>query len=304
VDLHRHTVTAADGTALRLYEAPSPPTDEAVLHLHGAITHAQALFAPPVDGDASYSWLHANAARGRAAFALDVRGYGESDPLEVYDDPPDANEPPVRARDAARDVHAAVEFVADRYETVHLVGVSWGTMTAGAYLESYGNDRVASLVQCGPVYRSPLDFADVVAGLGLGTDLGAWFVDDYETVRERQGGGGPVFEAVWSAMVDSPQGLADRNAYRAQTGAFADTRGCCADDPPYDAGAIEVPTLVVRGSADETAVRADALACYDENGARGDAAEYAEIAGAGHYVMHGPRRQALYAGVASFFDRV
>jgi len=302
-DLDRHTITAADGTDLRLYEAPTAGAEAAILHLHGGITNARALFAPPVAGDGSYSWLHANAADGRAAFALDVRGYGESDPLPAFEEPADANEPPVRATDAARDVAAAVEYVADRYDTVFLLGVSWGTMTGGAYLEQSGTHPVDAFVQCAPVYRSPVDFGEAARALGLDPDLGAWMVETYDTVRKRQGGG-PVFEAVWEAMADSNQGLPDRDAYVAQTGAVADTRACCEGDPPYDAGAIRVPTLVVRGSTDHTSTREDALACYDENGARGDRKEYAEIAGAGHFVMHSPRRRDLYATVGAFFDRV
>jgi fermentation-respiration switch protein FrsA (DUF1100 family) len=67
---------------------------------------------------------------------------------------------------------------------------------------------------------------------------------------------------------------------------------------------VTVPSLVVRGSADEVSVREDALSLYDDLGARDDRKEYAELAGGDHYVMHGPRRRALYDVVAAFHARV
>ncbi len=301
-DLQRHDVAADDGTNLRVYEVATEDSDEAVLCLHGGITNARALFAPPVGDDTSYSWLRAIADHGRTAFALDVRGYGESDPVPEFDEPADANDPPVLAEDAAHDVKAAYDFVADRFEAVHLLGVSWGTMTGGSFLEQY-DDRPASFVQCAPVYKSPVDFEAAAGALGLDTSLGAYMVEEYDVVRERQDGG-EVFEAVWRSMMESNQGRPEDDAYVAQTGALADTKDCCNDDPPYAAAAIDVPTLVVRGSEDQTSQRADALTLYDELDVEGDETEYAEIRGGTHFVMHGHRREALYAAATAFQDRI
>ena len=106
-------------------------------------------------------------------------------------------------------------------------------------------------------------------------------------------------------MVESGQGAAaDReDAYVSQTGALADVRDCCAGNPPYNPGEISAPTLVVRGSEDGTAQRSDALTLYDELGAARSRKEYAELAGADHYAMHGDRRRALYDLVTAFQDR-
>jgi hypothetical protein len=91
MELTAHDVTAEDGTRLRIWEdapeartnpndsegsASETTTDEAVLFVHGAITHSRALFAPPVETDGagtsgeagrtddSYSWLRATADAG------------------------------------------------------------------------------------------------------------------------------------------------------------------------------------------------------------------------------------------------
>jgi pimeloyl-ACP methyl ester carboxylesterase len=295
------TVTADDGTDLRLWELVPDDADEAVLFVHGSITNSRALFAPPVAGDDSYSWSQACARDGRAAFALDVRGYGDSDRPPEMEEPPAENDPPVRAPTAAEDIAAGYDEVAGRYDTVHLVGVSWGTMTCG-YFCANREHAVASLAQVAPVYLPPWDFEEGLAALNLDSDLGAYYYQRYDEVKERQGDNEALFEAIWSAQVESNQGESE-DAYVAQSGALADTKDACAGDEPYDAAAVELPTLVIRGSDDAIAIREDALGLYDELGAGPDR-EYAEIGGADHYAMHGERRQALYDAVAAYHDRV
>jgi pimeloyl-ACP methyl ester carboxylesterase len=302
------TVTAADGTDIRLWELPADDADTAVLHVHGSITNSRALFAPPVEGDDSYSWLAATAQRGRTALALDIRGYGDSDRPAALDEPPEANDPPVRAPTAALDIAAAVESARERFDTVHLLGVSWGTMTCGHYLAHHAEGiPVASLAQVAPVHRPTWTFDEVTTALGVDSGLDAYYQQHYDAVRERQGvadgGDDPLFEAVWRAQVESGQGV-DEETYIAQAGALADTKAACEGETVYDADAVTVPSLVIRGTDDGISVREDALGLYDELGAAADRKEYAELAGADHYAMHGRRRQALYDATASFHDRV
>jgi pimeloyl-ACP methyl ester carboxylesterase len=304
------TVTAADGTDLRLWEQPATGGDggAAVLHVHGSITNSRALFAPPVEGDDSYSWLAATAREGRTALALDVRGYGDSDRPPELDDPPEANEPPVRAPTAARDIAAAVDAARARFETVHLLGVSWGTMICGYYLAHHADAApVDSLTQVAPVHRPPWTFEEVTTALGVDAGLDAYYHQHYEGVRERQGvtesGEDPLFEAVWRAQVESNQGV-DDETYIAQSGSLADTAMACEGETVYDAAAVGVPALVLRGTDDAISVREDALGLYDDLGTTADRKEYTELAGADHYAMHGPRRQALYAAVSAYHDRV
>lgn len=307
------TVTSADGTTLRLWEQePGEHADgataqsdasEAVLYVHGSITSSRALFAPPVSRegqrDDSYSWLAATARHGRAAFALDVRGYGDSDRPPEMDEPPEANDPPVRAPLAAEDVQAGYDAVADRYDRVHLVGVSWGTMTGG-YFAVHGDHDLASLTQCAPVYRPPWSFAEITTALNVDPDLDAYYRQEYDAVSERQGGDDALFEAIWTTQVESNQGI-DPDTYVAQAGALADTKAAIEGEQIYDASAVEAPTLVVRGDADAISVREDAVGLFDELDCT---KEYAEIGGGDHYVMHGRSRRALYDAVNAYHDRV
>lgn len=304
MSLRTHDVTARDGLSLNLWERVSSAetagdSEEAVLYVHGSITCARALFAPPVNDD-SYSWLAASRERGRTAFALDVRGYGDSDLPAEMREPPEENDPPVRADLAANDLADAFAAVRERFDSIHLVGVSWGTNVCGRFAER-DQPQLASLVQCAPVYRTPYAVEEGLAALGLDPDLDAYYYQDRETVEARQGDADDLFEAIWQTQVESNQGV-DEDTYIAQTGALADFADCCADDPPYDAANIHVPTLVVRGSADAISWREDATALYDE--LADDITEYAELAGADHYVMHGTRRRALYDVVNGFHDRV
>lgn len=297
MSLTAHDIHAADDTRLRLWaaEADAP---EAVVYVHGAITNGRALFAPPLDE--SYSWLGATTRRGRAAYALDVRGYGDSDQPAVFDAPPEANPPAVRAPEAAHDVAAAVKFAADQHETVHLVGVSWGTMTSGVYL-SDRDTPVDSYAAVAPVYKPEYDFRLIREALDVEGELGAYQTETRTEAAERMGES-ELFEAIWEAQAGSNQGVDGEDAYKGPLGAFADTIDCCRGTPPYDAEAIDVPTLVVRGTADQIAERSDALSLYDELST--PLREYAEIGGGDHYVMHGPVRQKLYALTNAFHDRV
>lgn len=292
-------VTSEDGTGLRLWEQVPDDAEEAILFVHGSITCSRALFAPPVDDDESYSWLRATAESGRAAFALDIRGYGDSDRPAELDESPTANDPPVLAPTAAEDIAAAVDAVTERFGVVHLVGVSWGTMTCGYYCAE-DDHGVTSLAQVAPVYDPPWSFDEITTALNVDPDLNAYYHQRYDEVKERQGGNEPLFEAIWETQVESNQGV-DEDTYIAQAGALADTKRAVEGERPFDAAAIETPTLVVRGTADDISTRPDALALYD---ALDCEREYAELSGADHYAMHGDRRHTLYELVADYFDRV
>jgi len=299
MDLRSQDIEARDGATLNCWVREPADAREAVLFVHGAITNARALFAPPLDD--SYSWIYATSNLGRAAFALDVRGYGHSDLPPEMDESPAENGPPVRADRAADDIEDALAFVRERYETIHLVGVSWGCHTTGRFIER-DDPTLASYTAVAPAYKPRYDFEEGLAALGVpGLDV-AWYTQDRETVRERQGGDGDLFEAVWRAQVESNQGI-DEDTYVAQTGALADWAASARGEPVWDPSAIDVPTLVVRGTDDEIADRPGTLEYYDELAVPDDRAEYVELAGADHYLMHSQRRQEFFRMVDEFQTR-
>jgi pimeloyl-ACP methyl ester carboxylesterase len=297
MDLRQHSVAADDGLALNVWQRAPDDADEAVLFVHGVITNARGLFDTPVEGDDSYSWLRAAAARGRAAYAMDQRGYGDSEVPPEMDD--DTGDPPTRAPQAAADIGAVVEWLRDRHDVVHLVGVSWGCHTTGYYCETR-DAPVASLVHCAPVYEPAYDYETAVAAIG-DVDLDApTFVQDRETVRARSDHDPAVFEAIWRAQVESNQGIDDER-FRVQTGGILDWKASVEGDPAWDPAGIDVPTTVFYGTEDELADRQGSLACFDRLTVPG---EYVELSGVDHYMMHGERRAEVFDLVDDIQDRV
>ncbi|HKJ59903.1 MAG TPA: alpha/beta fold hydrolase, partial [Halobacteriales archaeon] len=142
-------LTAPDGTRIRRWERVPAGATDSVLFVHGATYGGRSAFDPE-----GFSWLEAVAEDDRAAYAVDVRGYGDSERPPELDAPADENEPVVRASTAAMDVAAAVAELRDAYRSVHLVGYSWGTIIAGLGLAE-GRFDVDSLVQYAPVHRPP-----------------------------------------------------------------------------------------------------------------------------------------------------
>lgn len=305
-DASTEDVTAADGTRLRLRKrAPADGAETAVLFVHGATYPGGPVF--DLEGA---SWLAASARRGRAGYAVDLRGYGDSEAPPELDAAPEDHSPVVRADRAAGDVAAALERVRESHERVHLVGYSWGTMVCGRLL-STRDPEVASLTQFAPVYSFP-------DGLALAADDRAYRTVSEGGVRERwnahfEGAGDPdsyrdpaVVDAFWTALTATGQAVEreGETVVRAPNGTLADMSAAANGDPPYDPADVDAPALVARGSLDDSATRADALGVYDALGAREDRKEYAEIAGGSHFLPVERRRQALFDAVAGFHDRV
>ncbi|WP_254536676.1 alpha/beta hydrolase [Halomarina litorea] len=297
------TVHADDGTRLRLHRAtPEAPSGEAVLFVHGATYPGRAVFDLP-----GASWLDACADGGRPAYALDVRGYGDSEAPPELDAPAGDNPPAVRGDVAVGDVACALDHVAARHDRVHLVGYSWGSILCGRLLAER-SPAVASLTQLAPVHTFPEGRPD------LGGGLDAYRVVSEERVRERWdahfGDADPathrepgVAGTFWEVLLESGQGIDSDGtpSVRAPNGTLVDLREAAEEGPRYDAGRITTPTLVVRGSLDATATRADALGLYDALGAAEK--EYAELAGGSHFLTLERRREALFDCVEAFHAR-
>jgi pimeloyl-ACP methyl ester carboxylesterase len=298
-------VPAPDGTRLRLWarEAGGGETDpdEAVLFVHGATYPGRAVFDP----DPAFSWLADTAARGRAAYAVDLRGYGASEvPVAVDADAGDVT-PPCRAATVADDVAAAVAAIPE--SRVHLVGYSWGTVVCG-HLLAETSTRATSFTAFAPVFRPA---PSLVEGFDLGDPpaparevtrqdaLDRWtaqFPGHVEPFTYRDPA---AFEHFWDALHESGQSVpANVPTVRAPNGVLVDL-AAAVDERPYDPSRVTVPSFVVRGSFDPTATREDALGLYDAlPAARG----YHEVAGGTHFLPLEKRRDELFRAVASFHD--
>lgn len=295
-----HTISADDDTALALHaEGAGEP---AVLFVHGATFGARPAFATP-----GYSWLTACADAGQTAYALDARGYGDSERPIAMDDEP-GGDPPVRAGVAADDLAAALAFVRARHDTVHLVGYSWGSMVAGVALER--GAAVDSVTMYAPVYApDPERVADFDPGDPPEPKREATRSETRDRWDAHFGDEPPkryrdaeAFDAFWDTLYEGQGVSGDEPTIEAPNGTLADLTEAARDGPVYDASAVSAPSLVIRGSLDRTATRADGLSLYDALGS--DDREYAEVSGGSHFLAVERRRNVLFARVRAFHTRV
>jgi pimeloyl-ACP methyl ester carboxylesterase len=307
-------VPAADGTRLRLWERTSDGESEgggkgggdiAVLYVHGATYPGRAVFDTAA-GPAP-TWLSHTTGCGRAAYALDLRGYGDSEAPTAMDTEPGEAELPCRANVAAADVAAAVEAIPQ--PRVHLVGYSWGTVVCGRALAE-GRMRALSLTQFAPVFRPD---PSLVEGFDLGAPPAPTREVTREEALERWTGQFPegvapgtwrdpaAFEVFWDALHGSGQAVeASVPTVRAPNGVLLDLADAV-EAAPYDPSRVTQPAFVCRGSFDPTATREDALALYD---ALPRARGYHEVGGGTHFLPLEKRREDLFDAVAAFHDAV
>lgn len=305
-----HRIESDGEISIALRERSATDPDAAIVFVHGATYAGRAAFDPRTAPE--HSWLLWAAETNRAAFAVDVRGYGDSERPAGMAQGNETEAPPARATDAATDVAATLRFVRDRVSCpVHLVGTSWGTMIAGRLLTRTDAPEVASVTLYAPVFEPDPELLS-----GMGTDPAPtravtrteakrrWDeqvpIDPTATIRNGTADSDPVFEAFWDSLVSSGQGIDGEDAIVAPNGTLVDLAEAADGNHPYDPGAIDVPTLVVRGSLDSTATRADALRVYDRLSVPNDASTYAELAGGTHFLHLERRRKALYRTVDAF----
>lgn len=306
-----HEIITEDDFSISLRErSPDDPT-AAVVFVHGATYAGRSIF-DPVDAS-EFSWLAWAADAGRAAFAVDVRGYGDSQRPPGMDGSTRIDEPPARATEATRDVRAAIRTVHDRFSCpVHLVGTSWGSMIAGALLAGSNPPPLASVTLHAPVFEPASDLVDGLASSASEpfrtvTRIEArsrWNEQVPYTPPARIRGGteasDPAFEAFWKSLVSSGQGVDGEDAIVAPNGTLLDLTEASRGNHVYDPAEIAVPTLVIRGSLDPTATREDALRIYDALDVPDDESSYVEIEGGTHFVHLERRRTALYETVDAF----
>ena len=282
--------------------------DKTILFVHGA-TYSGATFDMEVEG---YDWMKQVADQGYAAYYLDIRGYGNSTRPAAMKTDPSENPPFSRATDAVKDIADVVAFILERTaaEKINLVGWSWGTVTSGMYT-TQNNDKVERLVLYAPVYNykheaitKALSNPDDASKLA---DLGAYRKADEERTRVRwdrqilpedksEWREENVFDAWYKAISASePEGV-----IHAPNGTLVDLWEIFNERPLYDAAAITVPTLVIRGSNDPTATREDSLGLYDKLSST--VKHYVEIGHASHFASLERTAPQLIGEVQNFLE--
>ena len=309
-----HFVDSTDESGLRLHlrmRAPGgsdPLGCKPVLLIHGA-TYASPLYDVAHPGA---SWLQAIADEGFAAYAIDIRGYGKSR-SQVMDD---ADRPYATGDQALRDIDDAVTWLIARHgvDRVALGGGSWGSITSACYATTIGRDKVERLILYAPIFAEPNQgwltlLADPMDPSRINPDFGACRWVNEETTRLRWDAESPpgvirrddaVLTAIFQAsLADDPlAAVQNPPAFRAPNGTFLDLWEAFNGRALYDPSKITCPTLLLRGGADMTSTRSDALALFDRLGT--DARHYVEIADGGHFVSAERRAPQVFAEANAF----
>jgi alpha-beta hydrolase superfamily lysophospholipase len=301
-----HDITATDGLRLRVWEQSRDDPAEAVLFVHGASYGAVSMFDPPVP-DEWMGWLDHAAHEGQAAFAVDIRGYGDSERPPALEEDPTESDPVVPAAVAARDVRDTLHWIREEqgFDRIHLVGLSSGAWRARALFSNYDPDlatvtlAAGSLGQLGPpegdlpawTTQVKSTFAERwLAQVPDGADPDDWIGGESYTAET-------VIDAVWTAIYETGQAIPgeEEETILNPTNLLQDDR--------HDPADITIPTLVIRGSSDETITREGALRLYDAVGADEYRKLYTEVAGGTHFLFLEDRRHELFQEVSEFQAR-
>ena len=302
-----HTVPSTDvpGLDLHVRACGDDPARRPVLFVHGA-TFGSRLYDIPAPGA---SWVADVAGAGYAAYALDIRGYGRSRMPRLPDGPFS------RAPEALRDIADVTAWIRARHDgaRLHLIGGSWGSITGAMFAGGPGSGDVDRLVLYAPIHavhnegwlRLLADPADP----GRLADWGPTRPVTEAATRARwdaemPGGADWRDEGTFRALIDAS--LADDpDAARRDPPAFAAPNGTLLDlweamsgRPLHDPARIACPTLLIRGGADPTSTRDDALALFDRLGTPDR--HYVEIAGGAHFVSAERRAPEVFAAVRAF----
>ena len=296
--IHR-LIGSSDLSGLRLHlrSRGCEPARMPVLMVHGA-TYASPLFDLAVPGA---SWLAALEGAGLAAYALDVRGYGRSTMPQA----PDA--PFARMAEAGRDIADAMAWIAARHgRTPALLGGSWGSITTAAWVA--GGGEAAALVLYAPIFAARNEgWLDLLGEGGALRDWGPTRAVTLEATRARWDAEMPpgadwreeaVLRDLWAQSIADQGRPADAPAFEAPNGTHIDLWEAMNGRPLYDPGAVRCPTLLIRGGADPTSTRADALGLMDRLAAR--ERRYVEIANGAHFVSAERRAPQVFAATNAF----
>lgn len=274
--------------------------------MHGATFPSESLFDVPVGGA---SFMDVLATAGFDVWAVDARGYGGSTRPAEMAAPPGTAPPLTPARDAARDLAAAVEHVLaeNDLERLSLVAMSWGGTVAGIYAERHAR-HIEKLVQVAPLWLSnhPLR-------IDAGQPLSAWRLIHVDAFREAWLAGVPTdrhanllppgwFER-WAVVTSSTDpDASEPGAIRAPGGAIQDVREhWLADRPLYDPSAISAPVLLVHAEWDQD-VRIDMMQDLFKRLDNATYRRWVEIGEGTHMILMEPGRWQAFDAIVTFLE--
>lgn len=266
-----HRVQGERGIVLAVREVRDewPSGKVPVILVHGARVPGIASFDLPVEGGSLAQDL---AVAGHRVFIMDARGYGDSTRLGQTG--PQEGPPLVRSDEVVRDIAAVVRDVRGRTgrRSVALLGWATGGHWAGMYA-SLHPENVSHLI----IYNSLYGAHAGHPTLGPGSDLadpekpdqfdaarfGAWRLNTAESllpswdrsipVEDKDQWRDPaVVKAYQEAALESDRISMSRNppAFRAPTGALADSFELAAGRKLWDAGTITAHVLILRSELD------------------------------------------------------
>lgn len=259
--------------------------DKAVLFIHGA-TYPGISFDMEIEG---YAWMSYVADHGYAAYYLDFRGYGNSTRPVIMESISKESPPFCRALDAIHDIEDVINFIRSRtnIKQVSLIAWSWGTICAGLYT-SLNKNTVDKLVLYAPNHVSVKPLID--PGLAAVVNVEAFRFTSAEDVKNKwfkqfdskditNWCDIRIFEHWYALTIESESG----NLIRSPNGCKRDILQLRSGIPIYDASAIDVPVLIIRGTNDTNSNRAVALALYEDFGSYDK--RYIEISHASHFIF-------------------
>lgn len=231
-----------------------------VLYVHGATFPSALSVAYRFDGR---SWRDALCEAGFHVWALDLHGYGLSDPYAQMQGDATAAAPLGRAAEASQQVEAAVRFVSERHggARVSLIAHSWGTMAAGNFAGRCP-DLVERVVFFGPIARREATAPP--------PRLPAWKLVSVQEQGDRFVADTPKNEAPvlldrhfkeWAEhYLDSDPQSRTRTPFsvKVPTGPLQEIGEAWAGALAYDPTLIRAPVAILRGEWDSLCTDADA----------------------------------------------
>ncbi|WP_343712063.1 alpha/beta hydrolase [Inquilinus sp.] len=317
--------TTADGIGIRVREVR--PRDggagEPIILVHGARVPGIASFDLEVPGGSLAADLADRL--DRAVYVMDARGYGGSDRSAAMDRPAAESLPLARGHEVVRDIDAVARLAAARAGTgtVALVGWATGGMWSAWYAALWP-ERVGHLVVLNALYggadRHPTlgpgsPAADPARPDRLNPTIGGYTLNTAAALFPSWDRSIPADDkTLWrdpavadayarAALASDPAAeTRDPPAFRAPSGAIADSFLQAGGRRLFDAGSITAPVLLIRSEHDFWS-RTEDMAAFAHDAVRSAGVRSITLPGATHYThLDWPERgrDALIAEIVTF----